>query len=47
MQVNKTLTSLNLRDNKLGPEGGVAIAKSLEVMMMICCFRRYGSYGRN
>jgi hypothetical protein len=31
MQVNKTLASLNLYDNELGPEGGKAIAKSLEV----------------
>jgi hypothetical protein len=31
MQANKTLTNLNLKSNKLGPEGGIAIAKSLEV----------------
>jgi hypothetical protein len=31
MQVNKTLTKLDLEDNKLGPEGGKAIAKSLQV----------------
>jgi hypothetical protein len=31
MQVNKTLTSLDLRYNKLGPQGGKAIAQSLEV----------------
>jgi hypothetical protein len=43
MQVNKTLTKLDLCSNSLGPEGGVVLAKSLEVMMMICCFRRYGS----
>jgi hypothetical protein len=39
--VNTTLITLNLEGNKLGPEGGKAIAKSLEVMRMICCFRRY------
>jgi hypothetical protein len=31
MQTNKTLTNLNLGSNDLGPEGGIAIAKSLEV----------------
>jgi hypothetical protein len=31
MQVNTTLTTLNLFGNKLDPEGGKAIAKSLEV----------------
>jgi hypothetical protein len=40
MQVNKTLTKLDLSGNSFGPEGGVALAKSLEVMM-ICCFRRH------
>ena len=29
--------------NHLGPEGGKAIVKSLEVMIMIRCFRRYRS----
>jgi hypothetical protein len=31
MQVNTSLTDLNLSWNKLNPEGGKAIAKSLEV----------------
>jgi hypothetical protein len=31
MQVNTSLTDLNLYGNDLGPEGGKAIAKSLEV----------------
>ena len=31
MQVNTTLTELNLQRNNLGPEGGKAIAKSLQV----------------
>jgi hypothetical protein len=30
-QVNNTLTDLDIRKNELGPEGGKAIAKSLEV----------------
>jgi hypothetical protein len=34
MQANKTLTNLNLERNKLGPEGGIAIAKSLEVNLL-------------
>jgi hypothetical protein len=38
MQVNKTLTSLNLRNNyKLGPQGGKAIAQSLEVTFHVQC----------
>jgi hypothetical protein len=31
MQTNKTLTELNLENNDLGPEGGKAIATSLQV----------------
>jgi hypothetical protein len=31
MQVNKTIAELNLTDNELGPEGGKAIATSLQV----------------
>ena len=31
MQVNKTITELNLKNNELGPEGGKAIATSLQV----------------
>jgi hypothetical protein len=34
MQVNKTLTSLNLCCNQLDPEGGKALAKSLEVIFL-------------
>jgi hypothetical protein len=41
--VNTTLITLNVQSNSLGPEGGKAIAKTLEVMIMICCFRRYVS----
>jgi hypothetical protein len=37
MQVNKTLTSLDLWDNKLGPQGGKAIAQSLEVTFHVQC----------
>jgi hypothetical protein len=33
MQRNSTLTNLNLEGNNLGPEGGKAIAKSLEVII--------------
>jgi hypothetical protein len=35
MQVNTTLTTLIVYTNKLGPEGGKAIAKSLEVDLPI------------
>jgi hypothetical protein len=35
MQVNTSLTDLNLYWNNLGPEGGKAIAKSLEVDLPI------------
>jgi Ran GTPase-activating protein (RanGAP) involved in mRNA processing and transport len=35
MQVNTSLTDLNLYGNDLGPEGGKAIAKSLEVDLPI------------
>jgi hypothetical protein len=37
MQVNKTLTNLNLEYNKLGPQGGKAIAQSLEVTFHVQC----------
>ena len=37
MQVNKTLTSLNLGWNKLGPQGGKAIAQLLEVTFRVPC----------
>jgi hypothetical protein len=30
--VNKSLTNLDLENNRLGPEGGKALAKSLEVI---------------
>ena len=32
MQANKSLVNLNLEHNNLGPEGGKALAKSLEVI---------------
>ena len=35
MQTNKTLTNLNLESNNLGPEGGKAFAKMLEVSLSI------------
>jgi hypothetical protein len=38
VQINMTLAYLNLSVNQLGPEGGKAIARSLEVIMMMCCF---------
>jgi hypothetical protein len=31
LQVNTSLTNLNLNENWMGPEAGIAIAKSLEV----------------
>jgi hypothetical protein len=34
-QVNKTLTNVNLKVNKLGAEGGKAFAKMLEVSLSI------------
>jgi hypothetical protein len=37
MPVNKTLTNLNLGYNKLGPQGGKAIAQSLEVTFHVQC----------
>ena len=43
MQVNKTLTSLNLWSNELGPEGGKALGKSLEVTFSICRVRRHNA----
>ena len=39
MQINKTLTSLDLYGNDLGPEGGKAVAKSLEVNLHFQCYR--------
>jgi hypothetical protein len=38
VQVNKSITSLDLGDNKFyaeGPDGGKALAKSLEVTLFI------------
>ena len=32
LQVNKSVTSINLRSNKIGPEGASSLAKALEVL---------------
>ena len=36
-QVNKTLTTLNLRENIIGAEGARAVAEALKVRVRCCC----------